>query len=110
MHPRKLFFQPDNSLISRETDAKPYIPKLLDNIKLSQSQYIATSVINYGLYIDNMFALKNFTFPIPFTIPTLADHKITLKIWPCLESYRWITQHGKMIPCIEIKEKFFNYV
>ena len=57
--PQKTHFQPDSPWISSKTDAKPYIPELLDNIYLLHLQYMATSIINNGPYIDNMFALKN---------------------------------------------------
>ena len=60
--PLETLLQPDSPWVSVETDVKPYSPALLGNIKLSQSQYIATSVINYDPYIDDMFALDNFTY------------------------------------------------
>ena len=41
-------------------EQEPYILKHIDNIRLSSSQYIATSIINDCPYIDNMFALEEF--------------------------------------------------
>ena len=40
-----------------EKDTKPYILKHLNSINLSRSQYIAISIINYGLYKDKMFCI-----------------------------------------------------
>ena len=48
-------------MIPNDKDTKPYILKYLCNIELPRSQYITTSIINYGHYIDNMFTLENFT-------------------------------------------------
>ena len=45
-----------------EKNTKPYILKHLDSIKLSRFQNKATSIINYGPFIDNMFALENFAY------------------------------------------------
>ena len=59
--PEETLLQPDDPRITKESDVKPYIFKFLDNSKLSRSQYIATSIINGGLYIDNVFALKYFS-------------------------------------------------
>ena len=42
-----------------DTKTKPYIVEQLNNIKLSRSQYIATSIIKYGGYIENLFAMQN---------------------------------------------------
>ena len=61
MHPTKPL-QPENPWISSHMNAKPYIPKLTDITKLSHFQYRATSLINYGTYTDNMFALKIFAY------------------------------------------------
>ena len=44
--PQEILFQPDDPWIPTEKDTKPYILENLDNIKLSRSQYIATSIIN----------------------------------------------------------------
>ena len=49
-------------MVCTKKDTKPYILEHLNNIKLSRSQYIATFIINYGLYIDNMFTLENFVY------------------------------------------------
>ena len=45
-----------------QKDVKPYVLEPLDDIKLSRSQYIATSIMSYGSYINKMFVLKNFTY------------------------------------------------
>ena len=67
-----------------------YIPKLLANIKLWWSQYIATSVINYGLYIGNMFALKNLTYTfcrqLVKVITSTSHHHIT-DPWSLMAKY-----------------------
>ena len=62
MHPRKPF-KPNYPWLSPHTKRikKPYILEHLDNIKLSISKYIATS-INYGSYIDNMFAFEQLDY------------------------------------------------
>ena len=54
----------DDPWITNEKDTKLYLLEHLDNIKLPRSQYIATSIINYGPYIDNMFALVDFAYNI----------------------------------------------
>ena len=41
MNPKKTLFQPCDIYITNEKDTKPYILVHLDNIKLSQTQYIA---------------------------------------------------------------------
>ena len=58
--PQETLLQPDDSWIATESNVKPYILKILDNIKLSRSQCFATSIINYDPYIYNMFACKKF--------------------------------------------------
>ena len=45
-------------------DKKQHMLKHLGNIKLSKSQYIYTSIINYWPYVDNMFTLQNSTHSI----------------------------------------------
>ena len=50
-------------------DTIPYTLKHLDNIKLSRSQHIATYIINYGQYVDNM-PLKI----LPITYETTNKH------------------------------------
>ena len=52
--------QPDVSLISTESYVKPHILEPVDNIKLSRSQYIVTSITNYGPYI--VTCLHSLTF------------------------------------------------
>ena len=52
-------FKPNDTWITNEKDTKPYVHAHLDNITLSWSQYIATSIIIYGPYTDNMFALES---------------------------------------------------
>ena len=64
MHPQQTLLQPDDPWITTESDIKPYILETLDDIKLSRSQYPATSIINYGPYIDNIFALENFIYAL----------------------------------------------
>ena len=59
--PQESLFQPYDSCIAIEIDVKIYILKLLDNAKISQSQHIVTSIITYSYYMDNMFALRNFS-------------------------------------------------
>ena len=49
------------TLVRNEKEVCPYMLEHQDNIKLSRYQYIATSVINYCLHVDNMFSLENFT-------------------------------------------------
>ena len=46
--------------LTNKKDTKPNILEHLD-INLSRSQYIATSIINYDSYINNMFALEKFS-------------------------------------------------
>ena len=80
MHPNKLSFNlmtPRSLLMS---DVKPYILEPLDNIKLSRSQYIATSIINYGPYIDNMFAVKDFVYALCRQLSTVITSKTPI---PC---------------------------
>ena len=36
----------------------------LNNVTLSRFQSIATSVITYGLYVQNMFTMQNFAYKI----------------------------------------------
>ena len=57
--PQETLFQPNNVWLTAEKGTKLYILAHLDNIILSRSQYIATSIMNYGPYIDNLFALVN---------------------------------------------------
>ena len=71
MHPNKLSF----SLMTTDLDVKPYILEPLDNIKLSRSQYSATSIINYSPYIDKMFALKNFAYTLCRQLSTVVTSK-----------------------------------
>ena len=59
--PQEFIFKHDDHMIADEKDTKLCILEHLDNIKLSKSQYIATS-INCGLYIDIMFVHGNFTY------------------------------------------------
>ena len=54
--PQEILIKPNDLWIMNEKDTKPYILEHLDNIKLFRSQYIATSIINYGTFIDDMFA------------------------------------------------------
>ena len=72
--PQETLLHPDDPWITTESDVKLYILEPLDNIKLSRSQYIATSIINYGPYKDSMFALENFAYALgrqPSTVITL---------------------------------------
>ena len=62
--PQQTLFQPDDPCIANNKDTKPYILEHLDNIKLSTSQYIATSIFNYGPYVDNTFTLQNAVYTI----------------------------------------------
>ena len=62
--PQQTLLQPDDPWITTESDVKPYILEPSDNIKLSRSQYIATSIIKYDPYIDNMFTLKNLAYAL----------------------------------------------
>ena len=57
----EILSQCNNLQTMTEKDTKPYILKHLENIKLFRSHYIATSTINYGSYMDNMFAVENLT-------------------------------------------------
>ena len=59
---QETLFQLDDNWITNE-DTKPYIPKYVDNIKLSRSQYIATFIINFCPYVDNMVALETSSTP-----------------------------------------------
>ena len=78
--PQQTLLQSNDPWVTTESDVKPYILELLDNIKLSRSQYIATSIINYGSYIDNMFALEKLCI---CTLQTTFDnHKLKPPI-PC---------------------------
>ena len=61
--PQETMFQLDYPWITNKKDTKLYILEHLDSIKLSRSHYIAISVINYGLYIDNLFALEILAMP-----------------------------------------------
>ena len=56
--PQQTLLQHDDPWMTTESDVKPYILEPLDIIKSSSSQYIATSIINYGPYIDNILHLK----------------------------------------------------
>ena len=64
--PQETLFKHNDPWITSEEDTKPYILGHLDNMKLSRSQYIATSSISYGQYTENMFALE--AFPHDFCI------------------------------------------
>ena len=57
--PLQTLFQHNNPCITTKKDNKPYNLQHFDTIKLPGSQYIATSIIKYGSYTDNMFALEN---------------------------------------------------
>ena len=70
---QQTLLQPDDPWINAKSDFKPYILEHLDNIKLSRSQYIATSIINYGPYIDNMFAFENFAYAICRQLSTVIS-------------------------------------
>ena len=54
-------FKPNNPWLTNKKDTKSYMLLHLKNIKLSRFQYIATSIINYGTYIDDMFVLEEST-------------------------------------------------
>ena len=56
--PQETLSKPDDLWISHRKDIKPYILEHLDNVKLSRSQCIATSIINYGSYKENIFTLQ----------------------------------------------------
>ena len=58
--PQKILFKPDDPWITNEKDMEPYTWEHLDNVKLYRTQCILTSIINYGCYVNNMFALENF--------------------------------------------------
>ena len=58
---QEALFKHNDPSLTIEKDTKTYILKHLDNIKLSRSQYMTTFIINYSLYIYNMFAIENFT-------------------------------------------------
>ena len=47
--PKETLFKADDPWLTNE-DTKPYILDHIENIKLSKSQYIAISIINYGAY------------------------------------------------------------
>ena len=73
--PQQTLLQPDDPWITTESDVKPYILEPFNNIKLSRSQYIATSIINYGPYIDNMFALEYFAYALCRQLSTVITSK-----------------------------------
>ena len=56
--PQQTLLQPDDPWIPIKSDVQPYILEPLDNIKLSRSQYNATSIINYGPYIEHVCTKK----------------------------------------------------
>ena len=72
---QQTLLKPDYPWITTELDVKPYTLEHMDNIKLSRSQYIVTSIINYGPYIDNMFALKNFAYALHRQLATVITSK-----------------------------------
>ena len=73
--PQQTLLQPDDPWMTTESDVKPYILEPLDNIKLFRSQYIATSIINYGPYIGNMFAIENFAYALCRQLSTIITSK-----------------------------------
>ena len=73
--PQKTLLQPDDPWMTTKSDVKSYILELLDNITLSRSQCIATSIINYGPYIHNMFALENFAYALHRQLSTFITSK-----------------------------------
>ena len=60
--PKETLFIPSNPWIANRKDTKPYILEYWDNTKLSQSHYIATYIISYGPYKNNIFAIENFAY------------------------------------------------
>ena len=60
--PNETLFLTCDSWFTTDPDTKPYIFKLLDNMKVSRIQCITTSMINYGPHIDNTFAHENFVY------------------------------------------------
>ena len=53
---------------------QPYILEHFENIKLSRSQYIATSIISYGPYRD-MFVLENVIHTFHRQLITIINSK-----------------------------------
>ena len=61
--PQETLFKPGDPWITNQKDIKLYTLEYLDNIKLSRSQYIATSIIKCGPYIDNILPMKTWHIP-----------------------------------------------
>ena len=76
--PQETLCQPDDPWITNEKDIKPYILKHLNNIKLSTSQYIATSIINYGPYMDNLITLEHFTHTLHRQLINAINSKLPI--------------------------------
>ena len=69
--------------MATESDVKLHISEPSDNIKLSRSQYIATSTINYGTHMDNMFAFNNFAYALCRQLSTVITSNLPI---PCQQT------------------------
>ena len=58
---QETLFETDDPWLTNKNYTKLNILICLDIIKLSNSQYITTFIINYGPYVGSKFALENFT-------------------------------------------------
>ena len=79
--PQETLLQPDDSLNTAEKENKPYISKYLNSRKLSWSLCIATCIIKYCPYIEDIFALQNFHQTFLQQLVTLFNSGLATEIY-----------------------------